>query len=166
MKLTALFSALIFLLPISSEAYFTTSQTATRITDNTTLYTISFDFGFPTRDLVMPIGAIRDTTDEASPYIEYEFVDSDNEASILGTSAGIILTESEDVEIKNNQYFLPAGESARFSLVTLVTLPADSKEQDLALRVSHLPFTMVIDGNNLPAQLNPSELQYYITPSL
>jgi hypothetical protein len=36
----------------------------------------------------------------------------------------------------------------------------------LSLLVTRLPFTMVKDGEVIPAYLNPSELQYYRTPKI
>ena len=117
----------------------------------------------------MPIVAkrgIEAPTD--SPLAGYQIVNEDETVVNTGLSNGIVLTQNKEVKIKNNQYYLPKGETAEFTLVTLLTIPPEQQanDLDLSLLVTNLPFTMVQDGASIPAHLNPSELQYYRTPAI
>jgi hypothetical protein len=157
-----------FLLPLASEAYFTTAQSATRLTDDTMLYTVTYRFGFLNRELYMPIMAKRADGEAVKQYqAEYAILDEDDRAVTTGSSNAIVLTGDEDVTIKDGQYYLKAGKAAEFTLVALLTLPKTAQQDaDLSLLVTHLPFTTVMAGTPLHAQLNPSELQYYRTPEI
>jgi hypothetical protein len=157
------------LLPNTSLAYFTTAQSATRITTDTILYTVSYKFGFTSRELYMPIIAKRGVeAPTTSPLAGYQIMNDDETVVTTGLSNSIVLTRSKDVKIKNNQYYLPKGKAAEFTLVTLLTIPSEQQTNDLnlSLLVTNLPFTMVQDGASIPTHLNPSELQYYRTPAI
>lgn len=157
-----------FMLPDITMAYFTTNQTATQLTNDTILYTITYKFGFSGRELYMPIGAIRDNNStSSSPYLEYTILDDDTPVEI-GTSAGLVFSSDKDVQIKDNQYYLAPNRAAEFTLVTFLKIPEEKQNKglDLSLLVTRLPFTMVKDGKVIPAYLNPSELQYYRTPKI
>lgn len=167
MKLAVLLFLFSFLVPQASQAYFTTNQSATRLTSDTILFTVTYKFGFSERELYMPIGAIRGlAASKTSAYAGYTILNEDDEEVPIGTSNAIILTDRKEIEVKDNQYYLPAGGSASFTLITLLTIPEDEQTADLeiALEMSNLPFTMIKDGTVVLAQLNPSELQYYRTP--
>lgn len=114
----------------------------------------------------MPIGALRDSGADISPYIEYEILDDDDSVVTEGKAAGLILAQGGDVEIKDNQYYLPAGKSARFTLFALLSIEDNLNEIEANLHINSLPFTMVDEGNKIHAKLNPSELQYYVTPTV
>jgi len=167
-KLSGLFVACLLVLPTNADAYATTKQTAVRLSDHSALFTITYRFGFLNRELKMPIGVQRGAFEPASPYAHVALLADSEDVSNLGTVAGIVLTDDEDVTVVDDEYYLPAGEAAEFTLVALVTLPDPLPEGDLdlALNVSHLPFTMIKDGTPISARLNPSELQYYTTPEI
>ena len=161
--------ALLFLLPSASQAYFTTAQSATQITDDTILYTVTYKFGFAERELYMPIMAQRGIgVEDESVNAGYSILSEDDSVIEVGEANALILTSDTDVEIRDNQYYLPAGESASFTLLALLTIPAGQRlnDTDLSLLVTNLPFTMVADSAVIPNRLNPSELQYYRTPSI
>lgn len=162
-----LFAFLILLSPTASEAYFTTAQSATRLTNDTVMFTVTYDFGFANRDLYMPIMAARSTgADMKSHLVEFSIL-SDDEVLTIGTSNALVLTTDSDVKIKNGQYYLEPGESASFTLVALLTIPKEQQlDEKLSLLMTWLPFTMVKDGVEVGARLNPSELQYYRTPEV
>lgn len=168
MKLAVLLIVFSILVPHASQAYFTTAQSATRITEDTILYTVTYKFGFAKRELYMPIVATRGLVeDHATPHTGFNLVTDSDEVVTTGTANGIVLSSDEDVEIRDNQYYVPAGETAAFTLVTLLTIPADQQgDEDLSVLVTNLPFTMVKEGTPIPAHLNPSELQYYRTPAV
>ncbi|MCD5381326.1 MAG: hypothetical protein LR008_01995 [Candidatus Pacebacteria bacterium] len=157
--------AALLILPSTTHAYFTTEQSVVKITDDTVLFTVTYSFGIPGRELYMPIGAIRSNNGQTpSPYLEYNIIGDKETTFTAGTAGSLVFTNDKDVEIRNNQYYLPASESADFTLVSLVTIPKESQTQNLSLLVTSLPFTMVVDGNSYNNNLNPSELQYYRTP--
>ncbi len=169
MKLYVGALAVLLLLPQSSQAYFTTAQSATRMSADTILYTVSYDFGFAGRELYMPIIAARGLqATDPSPLAGFTIYNQDREVITGGTANAIILSSDEDVQIRDNQYYLPLRKSAKFTLVALLTIPEGEQvaDQDLYLEVSRLPFTMVKDGAEIPAHLNASELQYYKTPEV
>lgn len=169
MKLiTGAFFALL-VLPVTSQAYFTTAQSAVKITDDTALFTITYKFGVSGRALYMPIGALRaDDNEPVSPYLEYKVLNDDETAFTAGTDGSLVFTNSSNIEIRNNQYYVPVGQTAEFTLVSLITIPERDQNDDLnlLLLVTSLPFTMIKDEAVIPAQLNPSELQYYRTPEI
>ncbi len=167
MKLVTLVIFFSFLVPGVSQAYFTTKQSAVKLTDNTALYTVTYHFGFEKRGLYMPIAATRSAEVPAFG-AAYTLLNNDEELLSDGISSSIILTGDEAVEIKNGQYYLEPGESATFTLVSLLTLTPEMQMNNLeaSLLVSHLPFTMIIGNDEVNNQLNPSELKYYRTPAV
>lgn len=169
MKLFVGIFAITLLIPGTTMAYFTTDQTATRLNAETVLYTVTYEFGFPSRELYMPIGAVRDdASTTSSPYLKYSILDTEDNPITTGNSAALVFSNDEDVQIKDNQYFLAAGKSAKFTLVTILNIPVEEQlnASNQSLLVTSLPFTMINDGTPIPAHLNPSELQYYRTPAI
>lgn len=167
MKLWTMSLFVFICLPSVSEAYFTTNQEVTKINELSALYSITYEFGFPEREVYMPIIALRgETVPTEGLYAGYVLVNDDDEKIQIGKMNGIVLTTDEDVQIKNNQYYVPAGKSASFTLVALLTIKEETIEDDVSMLVSQLPFTMIDDDSVIPAHLNPSELQYYRTPAL
>lgn len=167
MKLWAISLFIFTILPSTSAAYFTTSQKAIQINESTALYSITYKFGFSDREVYMPIIALRgNSVPEDGLYAGYILVNEDGEEITEGKMSGIIITSNEDVQIKNNQYFIPAGKSATFTLVTLLTAPEKTIDEKVSILMSQLPFTMIAADSIIPAHLNPSELQYYKTPAL
>ena len=159
--------AAVFIIPISGHAYFTTDQQAVRLTNNHVLFTISYRFGFEKRELFMPILAKQDLRDvNIRNRVGFELV-SNVDTSNYPVSA-IVLTKSADAHVADDLYRLEPGNAAVFTLMAIVTLPDGANtDADMALHVTHLPFTMVTeDGKQVKAQLNPSELEKYLTPIL
>lgn len=158
--------ALALATPGLTQAYFTTGQSATLLNENTILFTVTYEFGFPERELYMPIVAqLASTTAEKYPYVKYVIQDKKRDAIDTGVTKALVLTNDEDVKIKDGQYYVPAGKAAKFTLVSLLTIEP-TETLDLSLLVTRLPFTMVKAGTPIPASLNPSELQYYRTPEV
>ena len=165
LKLYTGFICLTLLLPSFSEAYFTTSQSAIKLNDSTVLFTVSYGFGLKDRDLLMPIYTERTEFSKSEDTLSYSILNQGT-TTAYGKTVGVVLTKDEDVKVVDGQYFLPAGQSAEFTLISLLTLDEELSDTDLSLLVTHLPFTMVVDEVSHQNQLNPSELQYYLTPSI
>lgn len=159
--------AMVLVLPQGASAYETTNQTALRISDNTTLYTITYKFGFLNRETHMPIGVVRGLENSSSSsYVGYDILNQD-QVYKEGKVNALVLSSTK---IKDNQYYLPEGKAGYFTLVALVTVPNESlvKEEDLSLKINHLPFTMVKteSGKKTKVYLSENELKDYATPKV
>ena len=145
-----------------TEAYYTTAQSATILNDTTVLYTVTYGFGSPTRDMYMPIRAVRDPQSlTRTDTIGYTLIDRKASSTALGTATGLVLSSAT---IKDGRYFIPAGHAASFTLVSVVHMPTTELASHYKLRVTSLPFTFMKDGSPFENHLNPSELVYYTTP--
>ena len=153
-----------FVSPTLSHAYQTTSQTAVPYGNDKVLFTVSYKFGFLNRDLYMPISAVRglDTTD-TSGNLGYGIVAGGVIDAKIGRTTGLVLSSAE---IKDGQYYLPRGKNGSFTLVVVMDSKPALNTKDLSLLMTSLPFTMVEKGKSYQAFLNPSELQYYVTPKV
>lgn len=173
-----------FLTPSVSQAYLTTAQSAVDLGNNTVLFTVTYKFGFLNREVYMPIAAKRNKefTDKGTDAGYSILFNGQNEAqattsklnnddvsvslnySILpGKARAIVLSNAE---IKEGRYYLPKGKSGTFTLVALVDMSKSENKDDISLLMTSLPFTMIDDKKRIEAKLNPSELQYYITPEI
>lgn len=149
-------------LPQNSSAYETTEQTATLLNDHTVLYTITYHFGFLNREVYLPIGAVRGLKNGSIvPYVGYDIL-VDGKATTSGKVGALVLSKAE---IKNNQYFLATGKAADLTLVAILELPkGDSLDpKKTALKMNHLPFTIVKDKEAGRTFLNEREMEPYIT---
>lgn len=157
-------AALAIVLPQLSHAYSTTAQSATRLSDDTFLFTITYRFGFLNRELKMPIGAIRADADYRSPYTRYAVL-ADGEPSTIGVSSAVVLSTASIVD---NEYYLPEGRAADFTLAAIVKIPPkDTATPDqLSLGITALPFTMIDDGEEVLGSLTAEMLPAYKTPEL
>ena len=145
-------------------AYFTKEQSAQRLDDTHILYTVTYDFGSQKSDFLMPILALRSSEyNRELSTLTYEFY-NDDEVYREGSATGIVLSKAS---IKGQNYFIPRGVAKRFVFVSLLTLPnKDTDVSNLRLHVTNLPFEMISTKQSLKGQLNPSELKYYVTPTI
>ncbi len=156
-------------LPQISSAYLTTEQTATKLDANTFLFTVTYKFGFLNRELRMPIGAVRGVSFGAtSPFAGYVIQNDGKMVVTKGEAHSIVLSGAKVID---NEYYLPPGKASNFTLITVLNLTPEmiavaDEESRLSLLITSLPFTMIDKGKDIPARLNPSELQYYVTPEL
>lgn len=150
--------------PFSSSAYTTSDQQAHRISERAAFFTITYRFGIPNRDFYLPIKAIRDLEAGSDEFaVGFEMLEDGKEPLQNGLANGIVLSNAKVV---GDSYFVPAGQSRTFTLFVLLTTDENEPEKDYALHLHWLPFTGVVDGQELNQRLNPSELQYYITPEV
>ena len=101
----------------------------------------------------LPFGAEED----ALGYVILE----DRFASDVGTAEGIVLSNAERV---GAMYKIPKGTAAKMTLGIIFTIPEDALEADYQLQIQELPF--YAGDDRMYRRLNPSELQYYITPEI
>lgn len=155
-------AAFFALLPLGAQAYFTTDQQTVRLDERTVLHTITYEFGSGKYDVMLPIMA-SDTVTEERAEVEYTLMAGED--MVAADTVAIVLS---DAEVRDNQYFVPAEESAVFTLVVLQTLPAVmvSTGADLSVQVTDLPFKLGLDGMKYQNGLNDSELRAYRTPGI
>ncbi len=146
-----------------ADAYMTTKQSARVLNDTTALFTITYRFGFLNRELYIPVSANRIASTTARDSVGYTFVDRHQNTLMTGSTTALVLSTAA---IKDGMYYLPQGKSADFTLVALLTVPKGMTPEKYALQVTSLPFDMIVEGKTVKGQLNPSELQYYVTPTV
>lgn len=155
---------LILCTPLTTFGYYTTDQTVTKVTDQTALYSVTYNFGLANRDVYLPITtqrnlAFADTQDIQS--VGYSFISSTNGTPTDGTAVGLILS---DAPIVNNMYKIGAGHRANFTLFVVLTLDADDPKAKYALQVDKLPFIVESsDSSQEQRELNNYELSNYVT---
>lgn len=157
-KLTVL--AVFVLVPLSNTwAYVTTDQHAFLVTGKSAIYAIEFEFGHGDHEVHIPVLA-RDTMQTSRDFISYTLQNDEGEQVSNVQSAGIVLGNAP---IEDGVYKVPKGEKRAFTLLVIASATAEMKTTDMYTQVQYLPFSF--DGEE-PLQLNPSELQYYKTPSV
>ncbi len=146
-------------------AYFTTEQKAERLSDSSILFNIEYKFGSDRYSYMMPIFAKRSNDPEYGT-LGYNIVDEDGDIVADGQSVGMVFSNAS---FANGQYQIDRGVLKTMELFVLFD-PKDMKVKDtekLFLQVTSLPFVMIDRENNqFKGSLNPSELQYYITPEI
>jgi hypothetical protein len=150
---------LLFVPFASASAYFTTSQQALKVTDTSALYIIQFEFGHDKHEIHIPILA-KNTTEQSRSFLSYGLFDDSGNRIPGAETAGIVIS---DTPIQGTEYVTPLGKDETFTLLVVANLPDGANANKVHVGVNYLPFTF--DGT-LNLQLNPSELQYYATPSL
>ncbi|MEZ4195041.1 MAG: hypothetical protein R3B53_01420 [Candidatus Paceibacterota bacterium] len=151
----------------NAQAYLTKGQTANLLPDKQgVLYTVTYDFGSASYDLYLPVVPERksDNNDQART-LTYSLNDDRDGETNYGVTTGVVLANAE---IQNGQYFIPKGEARRLTLVVLMAMDEvlPVRSLDLAMQVTNLPFMMINGAVQVKAQLNPSELKYYVTPEI
>lgn len=123
---TTLFAALLFIsLPNSSEAYEVTDRHITRVSDTTTMYTISFKFGFLNADLWMPLAASRTSS-----------------AAMNGNMTSSVILSTNPIE--ENKYYVEKGKNGNFTLLVLEEHKVG--ESINAVTINKLPITIQKEG--------------------
>jgi hypothetical protein len=149
-------------LPAFALAADPTFDGAVKLSDTSALYTISYAFGDDTEDLYFPILGVRDLENDSRTHtFGYEMLEDGRIRTTDGTAAGLILS---DAPIVGDLYKVSKGTVAHFTVVMLYTVPDSLHENDYALHVEDLPF--YVGGDMRYEHLNPSELQYYQTPTV
>lgn len=129
----------IITIPNTARAFDVTDTSAIRLTPNHVLLTVTYEFGFLNRELLMPIMADR-TSERRGETVGYTLTGSNGEVITAGDTAAIVLSTTE---LRDDQYYLPRGRNGDFTLVALVRTAGIS--EDFKLSLTRLPFTL-IDG--------------------
>jgi len=165
--LATCFAFVFVVIPHSSHAYFTKAQSAELLKDGKgIIYSVTYDFGMEKYDLYMPIIPERkEASSTAQARTMTYAIMEDGKESAFGESLGIVVSNAE---IRDGQYFIPKGTGKRLTLITLLKLPQTLvyEPHNLALQVTNLPFTIVAGDTKYKNQLNPFELDDYLTPEV
>lgn len=156
---TMLFLAL---LPQVTLGYFTTGQTATKLSNTASLFTIEYAFGWGKNDIYMPIFAERGLAWESTlKKVGYTLREDAKDIATNGKASAIVLSNAPIVD---GMYKLEKGKAQKMTLVVVFTTASTTPETDYALQVDRLPFYVDKGNKQLQTlQLNPSELAYYVT---
>lgn len=158
----------IFLLgyPQTSSAFKTTDQTATKLSEEAAVYTISYAIGGFAETTYFPAFTERDNI-TATNTLTFEILEDQETPTTTGTAIGIVT--SNDLVFENGMYKLPPRRMGRFTLTVLLITDQDTPEADYALKVKKLPFYRMDESqsNGLRSSgLTKGELSYYITDEL
>jgi hypothetical protein len=141
------------------QAYEVIDSSATKLNETTYLYAIEYQLGFEKYDMLAPIGVVRGD-DSESPYLTYNIENIDEENLTEGKASALVLSTAQ---VKNAQYFVPAGESRRFVLFGVVKVADAGLLDNSLLRVTKLPFILRTGDTVLNNGLSKGELSPYVT---
>lgn len=162
-KLYLLLLVAFVLTPATSEAYFTTSQTATQINETTTLFAIEYKFGHQSDSYYLPARAVRDQvwgTDNSR--VGFTVLEDGKRVTDAGSAVGVVISTAELTD--DEMYKTPRGLLKTFTLYVILTTEPDTPEADYAIKVTDLPFYL---GDSREYQkLNETELRKYQTPEV
>lgn len=163
--LLALLFAVVFSVPLTTQAYVTTAQSATKLTDNMAMFTVSFFFVSNKYDFTLPIAAQRNDqfTKEPGP-LRYSLL-GDGEVIEGGEVTGIVLSNAA---IEGVEYKVERSKRENFGLVVFATLSEEMMQayENFSVQVEALPFTLFESDDSYPNGLNESELRKYVTPEI
>lgn len=143
-------------------AYLTTAQSVQQINETIAIYAISYEFGHGTHDFYLPIQTVRNQAHGTEAHtLGFEVLVDGKIRTDVGSTLAMAVS---DAEIVGDMYKIPKGEKKKFILFVILTTDEDELEADYAVRVTDLPFYRNDDREYL--SLNPTELQYYITPEV
>lgn len=157
--ITALFCISI---PHTSSAYFTTNQSATKLSETVAMYAIEYAFGLKDKDIYMPIMAERNLMqDSDQKEVGYGLYENGTDLQTQGTTAGLVLSSAPVV---NGMYKIEKDNAQKMTLFVIFSTPKNQHEDDYALQITKLPYYVDMGNGELQMQqLNLSELQYYVT---
>ncbi|MEZ4200014.1 MAG: hypothetical protein R3B69_00190 [Candidatus Paceibacterota bacterium] len=156
-----IFLTLCVVTPHVCSAYTTSAQEAVQIDETTALFSITFSFGLASRDVYLPIRAVREQAwGEEVNTIGFTIVEDKVPHSEAGSAAGVVISDAEVVG--GELYRVPAGTRETFTFYVVMKTEPDDLEADYAVLVTDLPFYRGAEQEY--QHLNPSELQYYQTP--
>jgi hypothetical protein len=144
------------------EAYGSTKQTAVRLNDEYSLFTITYTSNFLNRNAYLPIAAERGLSNEnLNPVVGFELITDSGLRIKDGTTNAIVLSEAN---IKEDKYFTKQNEPGTYILVVLYKNP--ERKSDTALQITSLPFVFEKNNKRTTTKLNPHELVNYRTEAI
>ncbi len=153
----------LLLVPLhASQAYTSTAQSAIQLNDTQALFMIDFAFGTRVNDFFIPVLAqsgIPYQSDE--DVVGYDVIVDRAEVATEASSTSIVLS---DLEIIDGMYRIPAGSNGRFTLLTVITVPAGIADSEYLVQVTSLPHYVGLDRDR--RYVNDTELRNFISPGI
>lgn len=141
----------------TTEAYFTTGQKVVHLENGASLFLIEYKFGHEKHEIQLPVMATN-TSEKATNTLTFAIVDKDGH-EVPGKASAIALSNAK---LGNNKmYSIPKNASKTAVLIAVFIPDQRDTKDDHRLQMTHLPFNF--DGTQ-QLQLNPSELDHYVTP--
>lgn len=163
-SLGVFFTTFLFATPYYSEAFTPTNITATRLTNTTAMYTISFQFTPTYHDYYVPAYSVRTEDRSSNSQIGYQFLVDKEVATTAGEQATLLFSDSPLV---NGSYKVPQYKTGKFTLVAFLRTNKNTPEADYALNITSLPFTQTNQNTGTQHnKLTPSELRRFITDEI
>jgi hypothetical protein len=158
-----IFAALLMVsAPQSSSAYFTTAQNVQKINEHTALFAIEYAFGLPKQDIYMPILSERGLAWGSDKHsVGYTLRDGNGVVVTQGNAYGLAVSNAP---IVGDMYKIEKGKAQKMTLYIILKTATTTPTSRYALQVDQLPYYMDSGKKTWDTlQLNPSELQYYVT---
>lgn len=139
------------------EAYEVKEVSATRLTPEYSLFTVTYEFGFLNREALIPMDATRDGNYHTS--VGYTLVGANGTTTLHSVQAVVV----SDAELRDRDYYLPKGRNSDFTLVAIVKTEDVSA---LGLAITKLPFVLIDGRMSVAASVTTNNLGPYKTPLL
>lgn len=134
-------------LPNTSEASYKISPSSNKaIGEHVAIMTNTFSFGLSAREVYIPIKAERSLNGEnvSNLSVGYKLINDNSEVTKTGQVVSLVVS---DATIKNNMYYVPKGESATFTVFSIVTTP-DNPVSDYSVRLTELPYFVKLGSSD------------------
>ena len=146
----------------SAAAYDVSTTSAYSINGESTLYKVTFEWGFSGRDVLIPVLATRGLgATEATSTLGFELLTETGLRTKDGLSTAIVLT---DAPIENGYYRLKSGETKTFTV--LGVYQHERSTGKYAFAVSALPFVIERGEDKSTTALNQRELSGFVTKAI
>lgn len=145
------------LLPQTTQAYYANETGAQQINKTTAIYSISYTFGHPHFDFVVPATAERNAT--TTDMLGFHMMEDEGlDITADGTARGYIISSAPR---SGDNYLVAAGSSHEFTLIVVHEIE-HTRVEDYSVQVISLPF--MLDGAQ--NKLQHSELRHYLTENI
>jgi hypothetical protein len=146
----------------TSHAYFTTAQSVVKADEQTAVFAIEYAFGLPKQDIYMPIITERSLAWGSDKHsIGYTLRDGNGMVVTQGDAYGLAVSNAP---IVGDMYKIEKGKAEKMTLYIILKTATTTPTGRYALQVDQLPYYVDTGKKDWETQqLNPSELQYYVT---
>jgi hypothetical protein len=160
-----LFAATLLLhYPQTASAYFTTAQSSLMLDKNHALFIVEYAFGLEKHDVYMP-GVAKEGLlfENKEKKVGFTIKNEDGVTVTSGKTTAAIISKAPSVD---GMYKLEKGKAQKMWLVAILETEKDTPTEKYKLQVESLPFDVDMNTKKDERKLNPSELQYYVTPAV
>ncbi len=157
----------IFGLVNDANAYLTSNQEAHRINEQLALFQIDYSFGSDDDSMYLPVRAARNQAWGTENYkIGFEIL-KDGKVTNEGKANGVVIAPVIAIPMENSsneRYVSNVGKALPMKFFVILEVEPSATTSRYQVQVTDLPFYVGEDKEY--QKLNPSELQYYKTPSI